>query len=46
MRGRFHRRGFGILPRCPTGNQSREGGSVTKVVTIENLLGDQLTVSH
>ena len=22
------------------------GGSVTKVVTIENLLGDQLTVTH
>jgi hypothetical protein len=28
------------------GNQRREGGSVTKVVTIENLLGDQLTATH
>ena len=31
--------------RCPIGNQKREGGSVTKVVTIENLLSDQLTVT-
>ena len=36
-----------VPERCPTGNQRREGGSaVTKVVTIENLLGDQLTITH
>jgi hypothetical protein len=37
-----------LSERCPTGNQRRErreGQAVTKVVTIENLLGDHLTVN-
>jgi len=30
-----------VPERCPIGNQRRERGSFTKVVTIEKLLGDQ-----
>ena len=38
-----------VAERCPRGDQRRErreGQAVTKVVTIENLLGDQLTAIH
>jgi hypothetical protein len=40
----------GISGKCPKdvrqGIEKREGGSVTKVVTIENLLRDQLSINH
>jgi hypothetical protein len=34
-----------VPARCPTG-ESKKTGSVTKVVTIEKLLDDQLPVNH
>jgi hypothetical protein len=40
----------GVSGKCPKdvrqAIQRREGGSVTKVVTIESLLGGQLTINH
>lgn len=41
VRGRFHRCVLGNLPNVRQANQKRENVAVTKVVTIENLLGDQ-----
>jgi putative tryptophan/tyrosine transport system substrate-binding protein len=35
-----------VPERCPINNPRREGGSVTKVVTIQNLLDDQLAVNQ
>ena len=37
-----------VLLRAVSGRteSTTYGGSVTKVVTIENLLGDQLTITH